>query len=159
MISVHGGIGATWEHDAPLYFRRAQLSRRLLGGTAGATDRVAGELIAQASCRPDGGALLLLDSGGPGRDRLRLCFGFERRQHGRPVGPLHRFDHRRFDQHALAGSPAVTVCATGCLVTSGSVSAGSTVSVTSSVIVLPVAFLKIASNLVPDSVVLVGGVV
>jgi alkylation response protein AidB-like acyl-CoA dehydrogenase len=49
MISVHGGIGATWEHDAPLYFRRAQLSRRLLGGTAGATDRVAGELILQAS--------------------------------------------------------------------------------------------------------------
>ena len=27
-ISVHGGIGATWEHDAPLYFRRAQLSRQ-----------------------------------------------------------------------------------------------------------------------------------
>ncbi len=49
MISVHGGIGATWEHDAPLYFRRAQLTRRLLGGTAGATDRVASELIAEAS--------------------------------------------------------------------------------------------------------------
>ncbi len=48
MISVHGGIGATWEHDAPLYFRRAQLSRRLVGGTGAATDRVAGELIAQA---------------------------------------------------------------------------------------------------------------
>ena len=48
MISVHGGIGATWEHDAPLYFRRAQLSRSLLGGTGAATDRVAGELIAQA---------------------------------------------------------------------------------------------------------------
>lgn len=48
MISVHGGIGATWEHDAPLYFRRAQLSRRLLGGTGAATDRVAGELITQA---------------------------------------------------------------------------------------------------------------
>jgi alkylation response protein AidB-like acyl-CoA dehydrogenase len=48
MISVHGGIGATWEHDAPLFFRRAQLSRRLLGGTGRATDRVAGELIAQA---------------------------------------------------------------------------------------------------------------
>jgi alkylation response protein AidB-like acyl-CoA dehydrogenase len=47
-ISVHGGIGATWEHDAPLYFRRAQLSRRLLGGTAGAADRVAGELITTA---------------------------------------------------------------------------------------------------------------
>jgi alkylation response protein AidB-like acyl-CoA dehydrogenase len=48
MISVHGGIGATWEHDAPLYFRRAQLSRRLLGGAGSATDRVAGELLAQA---------------------------------------------------------------------------------------------------------------
>jgi alkylation response protein AidB-like acyl-CoA dehydrogenase len=48
MISVHGGIGATWEHDAPLFFRRAQLSRRLLGGTGRATDRVAAELIAQA---------------------------------------------------------------------------------------------------------------
>src|SRR5450631_2042099 len=48
MISVHGGTGATWEHDAPLYFRRAELSRRLLGGTSGATDRVAGELLAQA---------------------------------------------------------------------------------------------------------------
>lgn len=49
MISVHGGIGATWEHDAPLYFRRAQLTRRLLGGTGGATDRVAEELLAQAA--------------------------------------------------------------------------------------------------------------
>jgi len=49
MISVHGGIGATWEHDAPLYFRRAQLSRRLLGGTGQASDRVAGELLAQAA--------------------------------------------------------------------------------------------------------------
>jgi alkylation response protein AidB-like acyl-CoA dehydrogenase len=49
MISVHGGIGATWEHDAPLYFRRAQLSRRLLGGTGRATDRVAGELLTQAA--------------------------------------------------------------------------------------------------------------
>jgi alkylation response protein AidB-like acyl-CoA dehydrogenase len=49
MISVHGGIGATWEHDAPLYFRRAQLSRRLLGGTGSATDRVAGELLTQAT--------------------------------------------------------------------------------------------------------------
>jgi alkylation response protein AidB-like acyl-CoA dehydrogenase len=47
-ISVHGGIGATWEHDAPLYFRRAQLSRRLLGGTQGAADRVADELFATA---------------------------------------------------------------------------------------------------------------
>jgi alkylation response protein AidB-like acyl-CoA dehydrogenase len=44
-ISVHGGIGATWEHDAPLYFRRAQLSRRLLAGTHDATDRVAEESL------------------------------------------------------------------------------------------------------------------
>ena len=48
-ISVHGGIGATFEHDAPLYFRKAQLSRRLLGGTAGAADRVADELFKQAT--------------------------------------------------------------------------------------------------------------
>jgi alkylation response protein AidB-like acyl-CoA dehydrogenase len=45
MINVHGGIGATWEHDAPLFFRRAQLSRRLLGGTHDATDRVAEETL------------------------------------------------------------------------------------------------------------------
>lgn len=48
LISVHGGIGATWEHDAPLFFRRAQLSRRLLGGHGAAVDRVAGLLIAEA---------------------------------------------------------------------------------------------------------------
>jgi alkylation response protein AidB-like acyl-CoA dehydrogenase len=46
MINVHGGIGATWEHDAPLFFRRAQLSRRLLGGTHDATDRVAEQTMA-----------------------------------------------------------------------------------------------------------------
>jgi alkylation response protein AidB-like acyl-CoA dehydrogenase len=45
MINVHGGIGATWEHDAPLFFRRAELSRRLLGGTHDATDRVASETL------------------------------------------------------------------------------------------------------------------
>jgi alkylation response protein AidB-like acyl-CoA dehydrogenase len=45
MINVHGGIGATWEHDAPLFFRRAQLSRRLLGGTHDATDRVAEQTL------------------------------------------------------------------------------------------------------------------
>jgi alkylation response protein AidB-like acyl-CoA dehydrogenase len=48
MISVHGGIGATWEHDAPLFFRRAQLSRRLLAGTNDATDRVAERTLAAA---------------------------------------------------------------------------------------------------------------
>jgi alkylation response protein AidB-like acyl-CoA dehydrogenase len=49
MINVHGGIGATWEHDAPLFFRRAQVSRRLLGGLGDATDRIAGELLTQAA--------------------------------------------------------------------------------------------------------------
>jgi alkylation response protein AidB-like acyl-CoA dehydrogenase len=44
MINVHGGIGATWEHDAPLVFRRAQLTRRLAGGHADATYRV-GEAV------------------------------------------------------------------------------------------------------------------
>ena len=48
MINVHGGIGATWEHDAPLFFRRAQLSRRLLAGTHDATDRVAERVMAAA---------------------------------------------------------------------------------------------------------------
>ncbi|MFZ0044066.1 MAG: acyl-CoA dehydrogenase family protein, partial [Solirubrobacteraceae bacterium] len=48
MIDVHGGIGATWEHDAPLFFRRSQLSRRLLGGTHDATDRVAEQTMAGA---------------------------------------------------------------------------------------------------------------
>jgi alkylation response protein AidB-like acyl-CoA dehydrogenase len=49
MINVHGGIGATWEHDAPLFFRRAQLTRRLLGGTRDATDRVAEESLKAAA--------------------------------------------------------------------------------------------------------------
>lgn len=48
MINVHGGIGATWEHDAPLFFRRAQLSRRLLGGVEDASDRVAAETLRTA---------------------------------------------------------------------------------------------------------------
>ncbi|CAB4913337.1 unannotated protein [freshwater metagenome] len=52
-IAVHGGIGATWEHDAPLTFRRAQLSRRLVGGTDDATDRVAEELLAGRGPRRD----------------------------------------------------------------------------------------------------------
>jgi alkylation response protein AidB-like acyl-CoA dehydrogenase len=52
-IAVHGGIGATWEHDAHLYWRRAQLSRLLLGGVAGAGDRVADEIIARARAREE----------------------------------------------------------------------------------------------------------
>jgi alkylation response protein AidB-like acyl-CoA dehydrogenase len=62
VINVHGGIGATWEHDAPLFFRRAQLSRRLLGGTADATDRVAAELLSTAGAAGDLGAPLMGDA-------------------------------------------------------------------------------------------------
>jgi alkylation response protein AidB-like acyl-CoA dehydrogenase len=46
-IVTHGGVGVTWEHDAPLYHRRAEVSRRLLGGVRAATDRVAGEMMAR----------------------------------------------------------------------------------------------------------------
>jgi len=62
VINVHGGIGATWEHDAPLFFRRAQLSRRLLGGTSDATDRVAAELLTTAGAAGDVGAPLMGDA-------------------------------------------------------------------------------------------------
>ncbi|MFL5877482.1 MAG: acyl-CoA dehydrogenase family protein [Solirubrobacteraceae bacterium] len=48
LISVHGGIGATWEHDAPLYFRRAQVSKRLLAGGADSAERVADQLLTAA---------------------------------------------------------------------------------------------------------------
>jgi alkylation response protein AidB-like acyl-CoA dehydrogenase len=47
-IFIHGGVGATWEHDAQLYYRRAELSRRLAGGAEAAADEVAGELLARA---------------------------------------------------------------------------------------------------------------
>jgi alkylation response protein AidB-like acyl-CoA dehydrogenase len=50
-IAVHGGIGATWEHDAHLYWRRAQLSRLLLGGVGDAGERVAEEIIGRAADR------------------------------------------------------------------------------------------------------------
>jgi alkylation response protein AidB-like acyl-CoA dehydrogenase len=46
-IFVHGGIGATWEHDAQLYYRRAELSRRLCGGVDAAAADVAQELFAR----------------------------------------------------------------------------------------------------------------
>jgi alkylation response protein AidB-like acyl-CoA dehydrogenase len=44
-LAVHGGLGATWEHEAHLYFRRAQLTRLLLGGQAGAGERVVRHVI------------------------------------------------------------------------------------------------------------------
>ena len=104
MISVHGGIGATWEHDAPLYFRRAQLSRRLIGGTGQATDRVAGELLLQADAAwPPAAAprrpLRLAPAGGRARR--------ERRQHRRAIRFVHGLNQcgrgRAADAEAVLG--------------------------------------------------------
>jgi alkylation response protein AidB-like acyl-CoA dehydrogenase len=44
-VAIHGGLGATWEHDAHLYFRRAQLSRLLLGGQTEAGERVVSHVL------------------------------------------------------------------------------------------------------------------
>jgi len=34
MIQVHGGVGFTWDHDAHLYFKRAEASRLMFGQPA-----------------------------------------------------------------------------------------------------------------------------
>ena len=41
-IQLHGGIGFTWEHDAHLYFKRAQSSRQLFGTPDRHRQRLAG---------------------------------------------------------------------------------------------------------------------
>ncbi|MFF9808099.1 acyl-CoA dehydrogenase family protein [Streptomyces coeruleorubidus] len=43
-VHFHGGMGFTWEHDAHLYFRRAQSDAVLLGGAAHHRERLAGLL-------------------------------------------------------------------------------------------------------------------
>ena len=43
-IQVHGGIGFTWEHDAHLFFKRAQSAKTLLGSPVEYRERVAEEL-------------------------------------------------------------------------------------------------------------------
>ncbi|MEG0920612.1 MAG: acyl-CoA dehydrogenase family protein [Comamonas sp.] len=40
VIQVHGGMGFTWEHDAHLYLKRAQLLAARLGGASAALARV-----------------------------------------------------------------------------------------------------------------------
>jgi alkylation response protein AidB-like acyl-CoA dehydrogenase len=47
-IFIHGGVGATWEHDASLYYRRAESARRLCGGYDEAAAAVADALLAAA---------------------------------------------------------------------------------------------------------------
>jgi acyl-CoA dehydrogenase len=44
-IQVHGGIGMTWEHPAQLYFKRATVSRQLLGDTHHHLQRLATAVI------------------------------------------------------------------------------------------------------------------
>ena len=40
-VHINGGTGFTWEHDAHLYFRRAQADKVLLGGPALHRERLA----------------------------------------------------------------------------------------------------------------------
>ena len=113
LIATHGGIGATWEHDAPLTFRRAQLARRLVGGTADATDRVAEELLAgrrvaacAATAAPSGTAHLLGD-----QLARRLRRGRARRWGWcEPDEEVHRFvnEQRAADRNATSTGAACT---------------------------------------------------
>ena len=43
-IQIHGGVGFTWEHDAHLYFKKAEASRQLLGAPQIHRERVAQEI-------------------------------------------------------------------------------------------------------------------
>lgn len=43
-IQVHGGMGATWEHSAHLFLRRATVSRQLLGDPQSHLERLAGRI-------------------------------------------------------------------------------------------------------------------
>ncbi|MFI0407447.1 acyl-CoA dehydrogenase family protein [Actinomadura sp. 3N508] len=51
-IQLHGGIGFTWEHDAHLYFKRAQGSRQLFGAPERHRERLAALAITGASAAP-----------------------------------------------------------------------------------------------------------
>ena len=46
-IQIHGGIGFTWEHDAHLFFKRAQASRVLLGSPEAHRAAVADAILGQ----------------------------------------------------------------------------------------------------------------
>ena len=53
-IFIHGAVGTTWEHDLSLYYRRAQLARRIAGGAEGAGHAVAHALINKATSEAKG---------------------------------------------------------------------------------------------------------
>jgi acyl-CoA dehydrogenase len=44
-IQLHGGVGFTWDYDPHFYFKRAQASRALLGGTEQLFERIARSLL------------------------------------------------------------------------------------------------------------------
>ena len=67
MINVHGGIGATWEHDAPLFFRRAAALAPAAGRTHDATDRVAERTLVTAAARS---SMTAIDDHDPAREVL-----------------------------------------------------------------------------------------
>jgi alkylation response protein AidB-like acyl-CoA dehydrogenase len=47
-IQVHGGIAVTWQHDAPLFYRRAQQLALMLGGLREWQFRLVAELARSA---------------------------------------------------------------------------------------------------------------
>ncbi|MFE3279985.1 acyl-CoA dehydrogenase family protein [Nocardia sp. NPDC059239] len=51
LIHTHGGVGFTWEHDAHLYWRRAQVDKELLG-TAGSHRRTVAALNLDLDLEP-----------------------------------------------------------------------------------------------------------
>jgi alkylation response protein AidB-like acyl-CoA dehydrogenase len=48
-IQLHGGIGVTWEHDLHLYLRRATVNRVTYGTPEEHADRIASQLLGEAS--------------------------------------------------------------------------------------------------------------
>jgi alkylation response protein AidB-like acyl-CoA dehydrogenase len=46
---VHGGMGFTWENDIHLYYRRAKASETMLGDATFHRERIARQIIDQAS--------------------------------------------------------------------------------------------------------------
>jgi len=48
-IQVHGGMGFTWENDIHLYYRRAKASETMLGDATFHRERIARQIIDQAS--------------------------------------------------------------------------------------------------------------
>jgi alkylation response protein AidB-like acyl-CoA dehydrogenase len=63
-IFIHGGVGATWEHDASLYYRRAELSRRLAGGEPAAAETVAEALFAAVAPAGEDARVVTADANG-----------------------------------------------------------------------------------------------